>query len=219
MMHGVDLSICLVTDSQQMANHGLDVVEAVADSVAGGVTAVQVRDKNADARDLLELLDALSQRLPVHTALFVNDRVDVFQAARSRGTRVTGVHIGQRDIPAEIVREMVGPDAVIGMTASSSAELAAAEQSPAGIGYVGIGAVRETRSKLNPPPAVGVSGVALLARGCALPALAIGGVRPDDLEALRSAGLAGVAVVSWICASADPRAAAAELAKRWRDAA
>ncbi len=212
----LDLSIYLVTDSAQTAARGRGVAETVIEAVAGGVTAVQVREKYADARDVLQLIEALSQRLPVRVPLLVNDRIDVFQVARSRGMRVTGVHVGQRDLPAEDVRGMVGPDAVIGMTANTAGELAAAQASPAGIDYVGIGSVRGTTSKPDAPPAIGVAGVAGLARGCSLPAVAIGGILPGDMAPLRSSGLAGAAVVSWVCASPDPRVAATELAHAWR---
>lgn len=225
----VDLSVYLVTDTTQIVHgghgtgHGVtnvaDVVDVVAAAVAGGVTAVQVRDKHADAGAFLALVQALSARLPAHVALFVNDRIDVFCAARLRGTRVTGVHIGQTDLPAEVVRELVGTDAVIGLSASTTDQLATAQTSAAGIGYVGIGAVRHTSSKPDAPPAIGVDGVADLARCCGLPAVAIGGIVPDDLPALRGAGLAGAAVISWVCRSPNPRNAAAELAAAWKEAA
>ncbi|MGJ9422570.1 bifunctional hydroxymethylpyrimidine kinase/phosphomethylpyrimidine kinase [Aeromicrobium sp. CF3.5] len=211
----MDLSIYLVTDAAQVERGGRDLVDVVVEAVAGGVTAVQVREKHADVHDVVRLVEALSRRLPAHVALFVNDRVDVFLAARARGARVTGVHVGQQDLPVEEVRALVGPDAVIGLTANTPEDLAAAETSPAGVGYVGIGIVRQTGSKFDAPPTLGVKGVAALARSCALPAVAIGGIVPDDLRALRSGGLAGAAVVSWVCASPDPRTAAAELARAW----
>ncbi|MGO1853910.1 MAG: thiamine phosphate synthase [Microbacteriaceae bacterium] len=214
----VDLSIYLVTDSAQTARSGHDIVDVVAEAVAGGVTSVQVREKHADARDVLHLVEALSRRLPAHVALFVNNRIDVFQAARSRGARVTGVHVGQRDLPVEDVRALIGPEPMIGLTANAPGDLAAAEASTARVGYVGIGTVRETDSKPDAPPPLGVSRVAELAQGCSLPAVAIGGIVPVDLAALRSGGLAGAAVVSLICTSPDPRASATQLANAWKEA-
>lgn len=215
----VDLSVYLVTDAAQCARRGRDLVTTVCEAVAGGVTAVQVREKHAEAGEVLRLVLALADRLPARVALLVNDRVDVYLAARRRGARVTGVHVGQRDLPAAEVRALVGPDALIGLSASTAAQLAAAEADPARVGYVGIGAVRATGTKPDAPPAAGVAGVADLARGCALPAVAIGGVVADDLPHLRSGGLAGAAVVSWVCAAPDPRASARELADAWGAAA
>ncbi|MDN5895538.1 MAG: thiamine phosphate synthase [Nocardioides sp.] len=215
----LDLSIYLVTDSAQARRHGRNLVETVREAVAGGVTAVQVREKHAEAHDVLQLVEVLTDQLPAHVSLLVNDRIDIFQVARSRGARVAGVHVGQRDLPVEDVRELVGPEAVIGLTANTASELVAAETSAARIDYVGIGAVRATTSKPDAPSAIGIAGVARLARGCSLPAVAIGGIVPDDLAPLRSAGLAGAAVVSWVCASSDPRLSATALARAWRAAA
>ncbi|WP_205529187.1 thiamine phosphate synthase [Microbacterium halotolerans] len=214
-----DLSIYLVTDSSQTARSGRRIVDVVLEAVAGGVTAVQVREKHADARPVLQLVDALADRLPERVALFVNDRIDVFLAARSRDTggRVTGVHVGQQDLRVEDVRKLIGPRPAIGVTANTRADLHAAAASPARVDYVGIGTVRETRSKPDAPPPRGVSGVADLARTCPLPAVAIGGIVPADLPALREGGLAGAAVVSQICGSADPRASAQELASAWKE--
>ena len=210
-----DPSIYLVTDSGAATRAGRDFVEVVTEAVAGGVTAVQVREKHADARHVLHLVEALAERLPERVALLVNDRVDVFLAARARGLRVTGVHIGQRDLPVDDVRALLGPEPVIGMTANTPAHLAAAASSPARVDYVGIGTVRETASKPDAPPPLGAAGITALARGYALPAVAIGGIVPGDVPALRAGGVAGVAVVSWICASPDPRASARELVTAW----
>ncbi len=215
----VDLSCYLVTDSAQLTAAGHDPVSAVTQAVAGGVTAVQVRDKQADARDVLAFVEALSGRLPQRTALFVNDRIDVFLAARARGSRVTGVHIGQRDLPPEAVRALVGPDAVIGLSVSDRAGLLAAQHSTARVGYVGIGAVHATGSKVDAPAPIGVAAAGELARTSRLPAVAIGGIRPKDVGPLRQGGLAGVAVVSWICQASDPFAAAAQLSQRWTESA
>ena len=215
----IDLSVTLVTDSGQSEAAGRPLVDTVAEAVAGGVTAVQLREKHGDARRSLELLDALSQRLPERIPILVNDRVDVFLAARLRGIRIAGIHIGQDDLPLETARTLVGPEAVIGLTTSSAEEVDRAAASAARADYLGIGTVRETRSKADAPPPLGIPGVAALAERAArsgIPAVAIGGIVADDLPLLRERGLAGAAVVSWVCAAQDPRAAAAALAAAWR---
>lgn len=212
-----DLSIYLVTDSSQAARVGHDIVDVVLEAVSGGITAVQVREKHVDARQVLQLVETLADRLPERVALFVNDRIDVFLAARAHGARVTGVHVGQQDLPVEDVRALIGAEPVIGLTANTRTALEAVAASTARVGYVGIGTVRATWSKADAPPPLGVSGVAALARSCSAPAVAIGGVVPTDLPALRAGGVAGAAIVSWICSSADPRVSADELASAWQE--
>lgn len=215
----VDLSIYLVTEPDPRRRQGRALVETVAAAVAGGVTVVQLRDKDVDDNAMLQLVEALSRSLPGHVPLLINDRVDVFVEAKARGLRVAGVHVGQDDLPVEQVRARIGPDAVLGLTANTEAELAGAAASAIRIDYVGIGVVRTTASKPDAPPPLGVAGVVRLAGGCPLPAVAIGGIEPTDLAPLRAGGLAGAAVVSWICAADDPRAAAVNLAEAWQAAA
>ncbi|WP_234426738.1 thiamine phosphate synthase [Streptomyces niger] len=210
-----DLSVYLVTDAAQAAACGRDVPGTVAAAVAGGVTAVQVREKDGDARDFLATVVRLAAVLPERVALFVNDRVDVFLAARAAGARVTGVHVGQSDLPVAAVRGLVGPDAVIGLSAATEEELRAAAKEPARVDYVGIGALHATRTKADAPPELGVEGFGRLALPTPLPAVAIGGVTVPDMPLLRAAGAAGGAIVSGICAASDPRAAARAYAEAW----
>jgi thiamine-phosphate pyrophosphorylase len=210
-----DLSVYLVTDVAQSAAAGRDLVDTVLAAVRGGVTTVQLRAKDAEAAEMLQLAEELARRLPTHVDVLVNDRVDVYLAARARGARVAGVHVGQRDLPPVAVREMVGPDAVIGLSASSRAQIAEAASGAGRVTYLGIGAVHQTSSKPDAPPVLGIAAAGHLASVSSLPAVAIGGVTPEDVPALRAAGFAGAAVVSWICAAPDARAAAAELARAW----
>lgn len=214
-----DLSIYLVTDPASAASRGRRVVDVVAAAAAGGVTAVQVREKESDAAEFLSTVLDVAAVLPEHVSLFVNDRIDVFLAARARGARVTGVHVGQTDLPPGLVRELVGPDAVIGLSAATTDELRDAEADPGRVDYVGIGVLRATRTKADAPPPLGLAGFTRLAAATHLPAVAIGGVTLDDVGPLRAAGAAGAAVSSGICAAADPGAAARELAAAWAGAA
>lgn len=213
----VDLSCYLVTDSGQSAARGRAQVETVLAAIAGGVTTVQLREKTASARDFLELVSTVAAAAPSHVTVLVNDRVDVFLAARAQGAVVHGVHLGQSDLPPLLARQLIGPDALIGLSASTPDQVTAAQRSAARIDYVGIGAVHPTTSKADPPPALGIDRVVTLAQDCGLPAVGIGGLTPADAPALRAGGLAGAAVVSWICAAGDPRAAAAALRAAWDD--
>ncbi len=210
-----DLSVYLVTDSASASAAGHDLVSLVGEVARAGVSAVQVREKDATAATFLETVLRISEVLPEDVALIVNDRVDVFLAARSAGARVTGVHVGQSDLPVEAVRSLVGPGALVGVSASSAEQLLSAAASSARVDYVGIGALHPTRTKSDAPPALGHEGFAQLVQTTQLPAVAIGGVRPADLQALRRAGAAGAAVVSGLCSAADPATAARDLRAAW----
>ncbi|MGW3489215.1 thiamine phosphate synthase [Streptomyces sp. NPDC001054] len=209
-----DLSVYLVTDTAQCTARGRTVAETVAAAVAGGVTAVQVREKDAGGRAFLEQVRAVADVVPAHVTLLVNDRVDVYLAARAAGARVHGVHVGQSDLPVAAVRDLVGADALLGLSAATSGELA--EAAAARVDHVGVGALHATTTKADAPPALGIEGFArLLAPAGLPPAVAIGGVVPADLPALRRAGAAGAAIVSGICAAADPEAAARQYVAAW----
>jgi thiamine-phosphate pyrophosphorylase len=211
----LDLSLYLVTDSALAALAGHSIVDVVRWAVAGGVTAVQVREKDASAREFLDTVLAIADVLPANVALIVNDRVDVFLSARAAGRRVTGVHVGQSDLPVEAVRELVGAEAIVGLSASTDEQLRLAASPSARVDYVGIGALHPTRTKRDAPAALGLTELARLVSVSPLPAVAIGGVSRLDLAAIRASGAAGAAVVSAICAAPDPEAAARELRAAW----
>lgn len=215
----LDLSVYLVTDATLADAAGHDLADLVSAAVDGGVTAVQVREKGGSAREFLGTVCSIAERLPDRVSLFVNDRVDVFLAARERGARVSGVHVGQSDLPIGVVRALIGPDAVLGLSAATVDQLAVAQSSPARVDYVGIGALHATTTKLDAPDPLGHDRLARLVQATSLPAVAIGGVTDADLPALRLAGAAGAAVVSAICSAPDPRAAAERLRRRWDAAA
>lgn len=209
-----DLSLYLVTDARIASAAGHDLVELVRTATANGVTAVQLREKDAPARAFLDTVLRVSAVIPEQVALIVNDRVDVFLAARQAGARVSGVHVGQSDLPADAVRALIGPDAVLGVSASTPQQLAAAADCGT-VDYVGIGALHATATKRDAPPPLGHDAFARLVAAGALPAVAIGGVTAADLVRLRRAGAAGAAVVSAICGAADPARATRDLRATW----
>ncbi len=211
----LDLSVYLVTDRAMAVARGGDVAGTVEAAVAGGVTAVQIREKDTPSAQFLDTVCAVAELLPEHVALFVNDRIDVFLAARAAGVRVTGVHVGQGDVRVTVVRELVGDDAVIGLSAATAAEVAAAATDPGRVDYLGIGVLRATHTKADAPPPLGLSGFAELVALSDLPAVAIGGITPADMHALRRSGAAGAAIVSGICAALHPELAAREYTDAW----
>ncbi|MEZ3158984.1 bifunctional hydroxymethylpyrimidine kinase/phosphomethylpyrimidine kinase [Microbacterium sp. BWT-B31] len=210
-----DLSVYLVTDPALCGARG--VIDTVRRAVDGGVRVVQLRDKKATDAATVEQLIALSRVIEGRALLVVDDRVEAAVAARARGARVDGVHLGQGDASARHARDVLGPDALIGLTANTPEHLDAVRAlAPGTVDYLGVGVIRPTRTKPDHPPALGVDGFRDLVATTALPCVAIGGIGIDDVERLRDAGAAGVAVVSAICAADDPGATAAEFARRWR---
>jgi len=213
-MKALDLSTYLVTDTA--ACGGRDVFDVLAAALRGGVTAVQVREKNASTRELYELVLRAAEVVAGRATLLVDDRVDVVLAARATGARVDGVHVGQGDLPADVVRSLLGPDAVVGLSANTPEHLARVAALPAGtVDYLGVGPIRPTSTKPDHPAPLGVAGFAAIVAATALPCVAIGSVRADDAPALREAGTAGLAVVSAICSAPDPQRAARDLATAW----
>lgn len=209
------LSLYLVTDTGLC--HPTPVADVVAAAVAGGATMVQVRDKTASTRGLLQLLLAVAEAVGSTVPVLVDDRVDVFLAARVRGARVAGVHVGQSDLPVQLVRSIVGPGAIVGLSAATGSEIGVAHNLPAGtVDYLGVGAIHATATKADHPDPLGCDGFGALASASSLPCVAIGGIGVSDIRPLRDAGAAGVAVVSAVCASTDPEAAVRELAGQWR---
>jgi thiamine-phosphate pyrophosphorylase len=204
----LDPALYLVTDTE--LSRPRPVADVVRAAVAGGVTAVQVRDKTASRRELYALTLAVREALAATpgVTLFVNDAVDVALLAGA-----DGVHIGQDDLPPIEVRALLGPDRLLGLSAGSDAEMAATLALPPGtVDVVGIGPVWSTPTKPDAGTGLGPGGVAALAaqaRAAGLRTVAIGGI--DAARAASVTGVDGVCVVSAICAAPDPEAAACEL--------
>ncbi|MCJ1715346.1 thiamine phosphate synthase [Curtobacterium sp. VKM Ac-2922] len=214
-----DVGVYLVTDGTLCDRHGHGVLAVVRAAVRAGVRIVQVRDKDASARDLLALTAAVADAVGDTARVVVDDRLDVVLAARHAGHRVAGVHLGQSDVPVTAARALLGPETLVGLTANTPEHLTALDRLPRGtVDLLGVGVVHPTASKPDHPPALGIAGFAGIADRAELPCVAIGGVTLDDVAPLRAAGAAGVAVVSGICAAADPGAAAAAFVSAWRGA-
>ncbi|WP_336032601.1 thiamine phosphate synthase [Geodermatophilus sp. FMUSA9-8] len=207
MRPAFDPTLYLVTDTALSGERG--VAEVVRAAVAGGVTAVQVRDKTTSCRQLYALALTVREVLAgTGVALFVNDDVEVALMAGA-----DGVHVGQDDTPAAEVRERIGPDRLLGLSTGSPDELAVALALPPGtVDVVGIGPVWTTPTKPDAGTGLGPEGVAALAAEAAaggLRSVAIGGI--DVERAPLVTGVDGICVVSAICAAPDPAAAARAL--------
>ncbi|MEU6765690.1 thiamine phosphate synthase [Streptomyces sp. NPDC046853] len=200
----LDLSLYLVTDTRLCGERG--VAATVAAAVKGGVTAVQLRDPDADARTLC----ALGRRIQAELAgtgvpLIVNDRLDV--AVR---LGADGVHLGQRDLSPTTARHRLGPHAYIGLSVSRPEQLA---HVPDAVDHLGVGPVFEQSTKPDADAPLGLDGLAEIVRASALPCVAIGGIGVSRAAAVRASGAAGIAVVSAVCGQPDPEAAARSLVR------
>jgi thiamine-phosphate pyrophosphorylase len=194
--------LMLVTDDRMVA--GRDLVALAVAAERGGVTSVQLRLKRASARELVAAARMLVAALRV--PLLVNDRPDVALAAGA-----AGVHLGPDDLPIVLVRKVVPPGFIIGASAGSPEEAAAA----AGADYWGVGPWRNTGTKADAGAALGAEGFRrIVQRSGGKPCIAIGGVRPEDVGSVLAAGGAGVAVVSGILGEEDVEAAARGYAQR-----
>jgi len=197
-----DVTLYLVTDRRLAGNRPL--TEVVQQAVAGGVTMVQLREKECSSREYLELALALKKLLPPGTPLIINDRLDVALAAAA-----DGLHLGQNDLPPEVARRYLGPGAIIGLTVERPEQLAAAENLP--VDYLAISPVFPTPTKTDTGPAWGLEGLALARKKTQHPLVAIGGINETNVAGVIRAGADGVAVVSAICAAPDPELAARKL--------
>ena len=197
-----DLSLYLVTDPALVPRR--DLVKVVTAAVAGGVTMVQLRDKDAGDVELVVIARELRAALPRSVPLIVNDRVAVALAGGAQG-----VHVGWADAPMAEARAAVGPDRLVGQSATTDDEVA--QLDPAQLDYVGLGPFAATATKPDAGAPLGPARFAELRRRIARPVVAIGGIGATNAGAAIAAGADGVAVVSAICGKADPRGAAAAL--------
>jgi len=201
----IPLSPCLVTNRLLCANRGL--LDVVAEALAGGVRAVQLREKDLSARELLSLAKKI-RTLTEHTgaALIINDRVDVAMTVGAQG-----VHLGARTLPVVEVKR-IAPDMITGVSCHSVSDVLRAEQE--GADYMVLGPIFETLSKGRPEGGLGPLGLEVLREACgrcARPVLAIGGIVPERMLQILGAGAAGVAVVGAFLGSKSPADIASEL--------
>ena len=174
------------------------LVRRAQQAVAGGATMVQLRLKDESARTVVEAARALLVALP-DIPLLVNDRADVALAAGA-----DGVHVGTDDIAPAALRRVLPSHFIIGASVGDEAEAVRAT----GANYVGIGPVYATASKSDAGAMIGLARFAELMRCTGLPAVAIGGVAPDNVRALVETGASGVAAISALFGVPDPERAA-----------
>jgi len=200
-----DWSVYLLTD-QHTAN-GRPLLEVVQAAIHGGATAIQLRAKEMSTREMFQFGQALHKMTQAAgLPLIINDRLDLALALEAEG-----VHVGQNDLPASLVRCLLGPNRILGVTAETIAQAQQAEQE--GADYLGSATVYPTFSKADAPKPIGVVALAAVVQAVKIPVVAIGGITLANAAAPIEAGAAGVAVISAIIGAVDPEIATQTLAK------
>ena len=197
-----DLLLYAVTDRSWLGGHTL--YQDVEAAIKGGATFIQLREKKLDEEHFLEEAKEINELCKKYRVPFViNDNVDIALAMDA-----DGVHVGQSDMEAGMVREKLGPDKIIGVSAQTVEQAILAEQK--GADYLGVGAVFPTGSKDD---AVEVSHDTLKAicEAVQIPVIAIGGISTGNVMELSGSGICGIAVISAIFAKPDIETAAREL--------
>ena len=191
----------LVTDRTLCGPRGLEAVVAAA--VCGGVTHVQLREKQIPPADFLALARALHSWLKsAGVPLIINDQLEVALACGAEG-----LHLGQQDLPVIEARRRL-PQALIGLSIETPEQLLRAEREACPCDYYGASPVFATTSKADAAPPLGLHGLAQLRALTRKPLIAIGGVHAGNAAAMAAAGADGLAVVSALCAAHDPGEAA-----------
>lgn len=199
------MQLYAITDSRWLDGHSLE--EKVEDALKGGVTFLQLRDKDATHEELVNMavkLKAVASRYNV--PFVVNDDVEAAKEADA-----DGVHIGQSDMEYEKARAILGPDKIIGMTAKTVEQAKRAQE--LGADYIGVGAVFHTGTKTDAVD-MDINTLLCITEGVSLPIAAIGGINYSNADKLKNTGVSGIAVVSAIFSKDDTYKAALELKEK-----
>lgn len=196
------LQLYAITDSHWL--NGRTLYSVVKESLEGGVTFLQLREKELDEEHFLEEareLQKLCREYQVH--FVINDNVDIAAAINA-----DGVHVGQSDMEAGDVRAKLGPDKIIGVTAKTVEQAVLAQER--GADYLGVGAVFHTDSKADAKE-ISFDTLKDICKAVSIPVIAIGGITEENVRELAGSGICGIAVISAIYAQRDIKKAAENL--------
>lgn len=207
-MKKFDSTLYFITDSNGFEE--AEFLYRVEEALKGGVTLVQLREKNRTTREYIELaqnVHILTRKYNV--PLLIDDRVDVALAVGAEG-----VHLGQTDMPIDVAREILGEEAIIGATTKTVEQALAAQRQ--GADYLGVGAIYPTTTKvvtvLTP-----VETLKDICNAVDIPVNAIGGLNKDNINIFKGIGISGICVVSAVMKANEPQKAAIELKKSFEN--
>lgn len=198
----MDYTLYLVTDRDLMSTETLE--EAVEQAILGGCTMVQLREKTASSLEFYKSavsVKAVTDKYDV--PLIINDRADIALAVEA-----AGIHVGQSDLPAAIVRRMAGSDIIVGVSANSVEAAVKAQKD--GADYIGVGALHATGTKTD-VSVITIEKLLEIRKAVTIPIVGIGGINMTNAAGLKNTGIDGIAVVSAIIAQADIRNSAEQL--------
>jgi thiamine-phosphate pyrophosphorylase len=205
IMKGIDYSLYLVTDRRWLGGKSLD--KAVEEAIQGGVTVVQLREKDVSSREYLEIakrVKAVTDRYKI--PLIINDRIDIAFACDAEG-----IHLGSDDLSIAVARAILGSGKIVGASAATLEEALVLEAE--GADYLGIGAVFPTGTKTD-ADRVTLEELASMKSAVHIPVVAIGGIDAKNVDSVIRTGVDGVAIVSAIMAQGDILGAARNMAGR-----
>lgn len=207
-MKNLDTSLYFITDSTQFTEE--EFLRRTEAALQGGVTILQLREKDVSTRDYLNLAEKvheLTRRYGV--PLIIDDRLDIAMAVDAEG-----VHLGQSDLPVSLARRLLGPDKIIGATAKTVPQ--AEEAYAQGADYLGVGAIFPTTSKVK-TILTSTDTLRDICQAVPIPVNAIGGLNRENIDVLRGIPISGICVVSAIMKAPDPRQAALDLIARSKE--
>ena len=204
-MKALDTSLYFITDSTGITE--AEFLRRVEAALQGGVTILQLREKERTTREYLSLAEKVHTLTQTyHVPLIIDDRLDIAMAMDAEG-----VHLGQSDMPIHIARKLFGPDKIIGATAKTVPQaLEAWEQ---GADNLGVGAIYPTTTKVK-TILTSTDTLAAICKAVPIPVNAIGGLNRENIEILSGIPIAGICVVSAIMKAEDPKQAAIDLRKK-----
>ncbi len=202
----IDTTLYFITDSTGFSkDEFLSVVES---ACKGGVTLLQLREKDKTTREYIELaqeVHAITQKYGI--PLIIDDRVDVALAVNAEG-----VHVGQSDMPVHMARKLMGDDKIVGATTKTVEQAVEAYQQ--GADYLGVGAIYPTTTKVK-TVLTSVDTLKDIVKAVPIKVNAIGGLNCDNADILKGSGISGICVVSAIMKSPDPQNAAIKLKEKF----
>ena len=199
------LELYAITDRHWL--NGASLYDQVEQTILGGATFMQVREKELDKEDFLNEAIEIQRLCRAHHIPFViNDNVEI-----ARSIDADGVHVGQSDMKAGDVRALIGSDKILGVSVQTVEQAVLAEKN--GADYLGVGAVFQTGSKADADD-VSHETLKVICEAVSIPVIAIGGITKDNVMQLAGSGICGIAVISAIFAQKDIYAATAELKKQ-----
>ncbi|EQB3100942.1 thiamine phosphate synthase [Clostridium botulinum] len=199
----INYELYLITDRRFLK--GRQLKKVVEDAILGGVTIVQVREKDVSTREFYNVAKEVKEVTDYYKVpIIINDRLDIAQAIDA-----SGVHLGQKDMHLNIAREILGKDKIIGISVGNVKEALEAQNN--GADYLGIGTIFPTGSKKDVDAIIGIDGLSKIKDNISIPSVAIGGINKTNFKDVLKTGIEGISVISAILDEDDIKLAANNL--------